>query len=463
MDRARKESAEPSRDDPRLGRDLRAMMGDGTAFSVMVGLGETYFAAFALAAGLGDALAGWMTTLPMLAGGLLQLVTPSMVVRLDSCRRWVVLCASLQAASFAPLIAAALSGRVPAPLLFLCAALYWGAGMATGPAWNVWAETLVPIERRARFFANRSRWCQAALLAAVLAGGAVLDLGGRARAPLRTFALLFCVAAAARTISVSCLALQREPKNLVAGLRLRTPWRAWRNLSGSDAQRLLRYLLCAQTAVYVAAPFFTPYMLGPLALSYARYTILTAVAFASRIAVLPLLGRFAHARSNRSLLWFGALGIAPQPALWLLSNSYPYLIALQITSGASWAAFELSTLLAFFEELAPPERASVLAGYNLANALAISVGALLGGSWLREFGATPACYAGLFLLSSAGRLASVAALRGIAVPKPALEPARAGPDTLHPAHGALPHPMLGARPTRRRGPSDSREPRPRQP
>ncbi|HQU47337.1 MAG TPA: hypothetical protein PK867_31330 [Pirellulales bacterium] len=38
--------------------DLRAMLGDGAAFSVMVGIGETYLPAFALAAGLGEVAAG---------------------------------------------------------------------------------------------------------------------------------------------------------------------------------------------------------------------------------------------------------------------------------------------------------------------------------------------------------------------------------------------------------------------
>ena len=37
-----------------LRRDLRAIVGDGVAFSVMVGAGEAYIPAFALAAGLGE-------------------------------------------------------------------------------------------------------------------------------------------------------------------------------------------------------------------------------------------------------------------------------------------------------------------------------------------------------------------------------------------------------------------------
>ena len=68
----------------------------------MVGLGESYVPAFALALGFGAVSASLLATLPMLAGAVIQLITPAAIRRLGSYRRWVVLCAQLQALSFAP-------------------------------------------------------------------------------------------------------------------------------------------------------------------------------------------------------------------------------------------------------------------------------------------------------------------------------------------------------------------------
>src|SRR5215510_3075952 len=82
MNRRESPSAPPSPSYPlRLRRvrpreDLRASIGDAAAYSVMVGIGETYFAAFALALGTGETFAGLVATLPMLAGAALQLATP---------------------------------------------------------------------------------------------------------------------------------------------------------------------------------------------------------------------------------------------------------------------------------------------------------------------------------------------------------------------------------------------------
>ena len=101
-----------------LRSDLRAMSADASAFSVMVGIGETYLPAFALAVGVGEVAAGLLASVPPLAGAVLQLASPVAVRQLGSHRRWVVVCAVTQALSFVPLIAAALVGTIPTLMIF---------------------------------------------------------------------------------------------------------------------------------------------------------------------------------------------------------------------------------------------------------------------------------------------------------------------------------------------------------
>lgn len=157
-----------------LRRNLRSIMFDGAAFSVMVGIGETYVPAFALALGLGEVAAGLIATVPMLAGGVLQLASPWAICGLRSHRRWVVTCASFQAVSVLLLLAVALVGGVAAWLLFVPATLYWAAGLATGPAWNTWVEDLVPKQIRPTFFARRVRVSQISVLVGLVLGGLFL-------------------------------------------------------------------------------------------------------------------------------------------------------------------------------------------------------------------------------------------------------------------------------------------------
>ena len=107
-------------------------LGDGAfVWGVMVGIGETYLPAFALAAGMGEIASGLVATIPLLVGSLLQLAAPWALKRCGSFRRWIVTCAALQGLAYVPLLIAALVGKVPMLLVFGAAAVYWGAGLAT--------------------------------------------------------------------------------------------------------------------------------------------------------------------------------------------------------------------------------------------------------------------------------------------------------------------------------------------
>ena len=394
-----------------LRRDLRAIVGDGVAFSVMVGTGESYIPAFALAAGLGEITAGLVATLPMLVGAAFQLVTPAAVRRLGSQRRWVVLCASAQAASFAPLVIAALAGRLSRPVLFFAAALYWGFGMATGSAWNTWMTQIVPRPIRSRFFAVRARWSQVAVLAGLIAGGASLQVWGDSQRPLLLFAALFSTALLARAVSARFLASQSEPEGLTAGALRISPAAFWETFRNPAHGRLLLYLIWIQMGVHVSAPYFTPFMLGPLKLSYGEYAVLTGSAFVARIAAMPALGSLAHRAGSQRLLWIASLGIVPLPAMWLITQHFAWLLVVQIAAGVAWGAFELATLLVFFDHIPDTRRTSVLSMFNLANALAVVIGAGVGSLLFRSFGPELAGYAVLFVVSSCLRIAGLLWLR----------------------------------------------------
>src|SRR5687768_4615550 len=137
-------------------QDLAASTGDAIGYSLMVGMGETYFAAFALALGTGQTFAGLLSTLPQLAGATFQLITPWAVRRLGSYRTWVVLSCSAQAASLLVLaLAAFFSGGLAAATVFLAVTMYWAAGLSAGPAWNTWIEEVVPKRLRTGYFACR--------------------------------------------------------------------------------------------------------------------------------------------------------------------------------------------------------------------------------------------------------------------------------------------------------------------
>jgi MFS family permease len=394
-------------------KDLRAMLGDGIFFSIMVGIGETYLPAFVLAVGLGEVASGLITSLPLLAGAILQLLSPRAVRHMGSYRRWIVLCATIQAASFLPLCLAAWAGRISTPVVFLIAAAYWGFGMSTGPAWNTWAEMIVPKQLRPTYFARRTKFTQLGTFLGFVSGGCILqyarshDLPGGLNLQLAAFSLLFVTAGLCRFLSARCLASQSEPTPIAADHRHVGAWELLRRFQRGGSERLLVYLVAVQFTVYIAAPYFNPYMLGQLKFNYGTYVFLIATSFIAKMVSLPALGVIAHRWGAQRLLWIGGIGIVPLSGMWWVSNSVPFLFALQFAGGIVWAAYELAMLLLFFETIRREERTSVLTLYNVANALAMVLGSLCSGLVLKLLGEQRETYLLIFVLSSAARLVTL--------------------------------------------------------
>jgi MFS family permease len=392
---------------PKLRRDLRAILADGASFSVMVGIGETYLPAFVLAAGMGEVAAGLITTVPLVAGALLQLASPAAIRRLGSNRRWVVCCALTQALAFVPLVVAAWFDWGAGRLAFLMAAVYWGAGMAAGSAWNTWVGTIVPGTMRAAYFARRTRISQAGVLVGFLAGGFALQAGQAYGHVLPTFAALFLTAAVCRLFSAAFLASQSEPVPPSPRHREVPLRELLGRLRGGHDTALLIYLLSVQAAAQIAGPYFTPFMLKQEKFTYVDYVLLIGASFAAKVAALPALGRYAQHYGARRLLWIGGIAIIPCSGLWIVDRSFGFLLAIQILAGFAWAAYELAMFLLFFESIPESERTSVLTTFNLGNALATVLGSLIGGLLLRLGDKSYGTYLAIFGLSSAARLATM--------------------------------------------------------
>lgn len=426
-------------------RDLRLMTTDGLLYCLMVGSGEAYIGAFAVALGLGEILAGLVASVPLVVGGTLQLVTPRMVRMLGSLRRWVVLCATIQALSFFPLAIGAWVGSMPAWALYLVVSIYWTVNFAQGPAWNTWVATIVPPRVRAKYFAQRTRINQIGTVVGLVGAGLALHaVRGQAEtgAAIRVYAGLFMVAGVARLIASRCIAAQREPEPIPADFRVVSP-RAfvarWRH--GRDV-RLLGYMLAVQTAVQISGPFFTPYMLVRLDLDYVDYMTLIAASFLARSLVLPFIGKLAHARGPRIVLLIGGFGLVPAAALWAASDNFWYLLAIQLLTGAMWACYEMATFLLLFETIPAAERTSVLSLFNFCNTIAIVGGSLVGAALLGLLGDSIGSYHTLFVISSSLRLLTLPLLLLVRVPRFEATPLPVQPLSVRPGMGAIDRPIV---------------------
>lgn len=395
-----------------LRRDLCSSTGDGAMFSAMVGLGETYFAPFFVAIGASDIEVGLLSTVPYLLGSLFQLLTPWGVRRFYSFRRWVVANAILQGSALVSLALLVFLKGAEVWSVLLLVSCYWGGGLATSPVWNTWMEFLVPRRIRARFLSARMRVSQFSLLLTVTAAGFAIEAGSRRGEALFCFGWLLLAAGLARFGSSRFLSRKSESPRWILTTHGSPPVAnshpskplAMGQTASQVARQAIPYFAAMQFAVFISSPYFAPFMLRIMELSYTQYMLLIVLGYAGRIGALPWAGKFASRYGPTHLLLVGGIGMIPLSGLWFFHNSFVFLCLLQIVGGGIWACYELAVMLVLVEKVTGPGRLSVLSWLNTFNGLAMVSGMLLGGGIIRIGLSHESAFLAIFILSSAARV-----------------------------------------------------------
>lgn len=363
---------------------LRYSLIDAFFFSLMVGAGETYLPAYALSIGMSEWLTGLFSTMPLVAGALIQLISPWGLRQVRSAKVWVVGSAFLQALAFLPLLYFSIFPTENFLWLFLVAAVYWGAGFAASPTWNYWMGELVPSQDAAHFFAKRQRISQLGILLGLVGGGMALHWKIHMGPLTSVFSFLFLVAFAARASSSFFLWLKKDTLRLQKEI----PMPSLLSFFQSPHRNFFLFLFIFYVAIYISSPFINPYFLQKLNFNYDQYMLVLACLLFSKMAVLSTAGKLIEKYGVGKIFLIGALGISPLPVVWQFNSSIEMAVGLQLISGVFWGFFEMGLAMIFFQKIAPLDKIRILTVYNLFSSLAMILGSLIGGQVLRSLNAS---------------------------------------------------------------------------
>lgn len=397
-------------------------------YTMMLGLGQEYIAKLAQSVGMDDRLVGLIEPVPMLLATLVQQFSVLAVIRARSYQRIVWVSAAFQAVMlFALAILAGWSSmRESAPAapvftagLFLLVSAYYIGAFFGSPAWMAMMGLAIPDRVMPRYLGRRTLILHMTLLIGLLGGGYALQLAasGGNGALLRVLAFMFALAGVARCGSAFFLSRYGQPA--FEPPVVVSPREVVRRVHASADGKALTFLVVMQAAMWVAFPFFRPYMLtqlgardGPASSSAAPadtttlYAYLLAAFWIGKAIAPELAGRAVHRFGLLPVTWASAIALIPAPLLWLVSPNPGFLLIAQFISGSALAAFELCSMLLQMEHVPIRERASVLSTFGLGLYAAGFFGSLLGGYLLGEH-ATPASYATVFAASTVLRMASL--------------------------------------------------------
>lgn len=369
-------------DDGAIARSLRLAIVEGCLFALMVGFGETYVTANGIALGASSSQLALLIALPLLLGGL----GPAVVLwamRCGASRRGLcTACVLGQALTVLLMAYANLTQRLSVAGLIALFSVYQVCGQGGGTAWSSWYGDLVPAARRGAYFARRSRLIHLTTFLGLVGGGLTLQwlephMVGAG------FALAFAIAGTCRLASASLLWISPEPPlgNL---LRARALGAFFQTRRGRTARALLLGSAAFQTAAYYSSPFFAPYMLSALKLSYGEYMAAVGTLTAFKFACMPWWGRVVDRRGPRLAYALGILMAALSPLAWQWIEHLPGVLMAQAFSGFAWGGYEVALFTVILHCSRRSARPHLFAAQTLGNSVGQCAGSLIGGERLRH-------------------------------------------------------------------------------
>ena len=360
-------------------KSLRNSILDGSAYSIMLGLTQNYITPYALTMKATTQQIGLLTSVPNFTMAAAQFVAPALSERMGSRKGFILPMVLMHALMWLPILLI--------PYLFQTHQVWWliafmtlntAFDSAVNPAWGSMMADLVPTQMRGRYFGLRNRITAFVSMTFSYAAGGILQLltGNTDLA----FTIIFIGAMASRLVSLYFLSKMFEPLSPATEKRSHeSTLKIARGLFSTNIGMFIMLCALMNFAATVAGPFFAPYMLEDLNLSYIVYTALNSAAGLATVGFMTWWGKRIDRAGSIKVLKITSLFVPFVPLGWLPSHSLWWLTIMQIFSGFAWAGFQLSSGVFIFDAAPPQNRTRYIALYNSLIYLGCSVGSLVGG------------------------------------------------------------------------------------
>jgi MFS family permease len=344
----------------------------------MVGAGEAFFAAYSLHLGFSELQASVLVTVPIVIGGVVQLIAPFGINVVKSYKRWTITGVFLQAMLFWAFILFDKFTAHNFEVLFILVTIYWSLALGITPGWNTWISALLKTGEIRGFFSTRNVMMSLGTLFGLLLSGVILHFVDTEKIGFEKFYLIFGSCFLFRLVCFFALINhQSVPFKNVGGINKGKDFFFIDNIKGFPF-RFIFFSCVIKIGVFFSASFFSPYMLKQLKFSYLDYALVLVSAFVGRTLLGGFLRKFIHRFDINRVQLFASIGISFIPILWTFSTSYQYIIFLEVLTGLMWGAFEISFYVTCFEEIPTEKQAQMMTWYNLLHTLCIGVGCFFG-------------------------------------------------------------------------------------
>ncbi len=406
----------------KIERSLDLSVREGAAASIASNFSLSYFSAAALAIGATNIQMGILYAIISLLPSIVQLKAAALIEKFS--RKKLVLNGVLGKIIIVfPLLLIGYLHWIGIPYVVWIfigfVGLHYVCTAIAHPPWFSWMGSLVPEEKRGKYFSKRNRVVGFFGVVTMIVGALILDGFKRFGAggdvvgfTLLGFGVLFVLSGMSRVWSWKMLSRMYEPR---IKIRKKDHFSLWDFLKHCKESPFGRFSLFAGAfafAVGISTPYWAVYMLRDLGMSYLWFMAITVSSLIFQLIFLPLLGKFSDRFGNVKLIRTCSVIAGLVPFLWVLSvfldiglatNIY-LLIIPSIVGGFAWAGYNLALNNYVYDAIGNRRRGFGLSYMNLLVGIGGFVGAGVGAllAWFNVGFMNPLLF--IFTISGVGRI-----------------------------------------------------------
>ncbi len=365
---------------------LKLTIGEAVSSAAVQGFGNAgissmnsqYISAYAMALRATNSEISLILALPLLVSSVVQLRAADLIKKLGSRKKVAVLVGLVNILLWLPFIFI--------PFLFHSNQVWWFLGFFTlitvfwtldDPAWDSLVSDLVPLRRRGKFFGRRKLMGGAVLLATSFIAGFILN--SFESNIFMGFFVIFSSAMLARCVSWLFVSRVYEPPMEISQESRFKFSDFIKEMWHTKAGKIILLSAFMNLAIFLAAPFYSVYMLQDMKLNMMTFTIVNLSAVAATLITLSFWGKRIDSSGPIRVIAITSLCIAFVPLLWALGHKIPYLMTVQFFSGFMMAGFNLSIPAYIYIHSSPEKRAHYLSYLYALNMGMAGIGTLAGG------------------------------------------------------------------------------------
>jgi len=361
-------------------KSIRYSIIDGVCWANMVGFVDPYIVPFALKLGANNFFIGILRSIPPLLSSFSQIFSEYLVWRVKRCREVIYYFVLIQAIS---VLIASFTSIIPSDYKFisryiflLSIILYNYAGSTATAPWFTLMGEYIPSNKRGVFFGKRTQIVGVFYFISSFLAGYILKKNPDSNI---TFFILFLIASFFRFCSAYYINKMYEPSTYFhipskPSLEDYFDFRIDKKI-----KKVYKSIFILLFSVYIAAPYFSVYVLKELKFDYIRYMFLVSFGQVLTWFSARWWGKLNDRYGSLKILGFGMIFIPFISLFWMLTKNFYILFLVEIFSGIMWGAFGIVYNTFVYEYVKPSERTRYTSYLIFFMSVAQFLGSIIGG------------------------------------------------------------------------------------